>query len=93
AQVEEGKGYRDDDGYYKGGLGGYDDDGGYDGGYGGYDGHHEGYEGRHKGYYGRRGGDYCRYGCCGQRRHSHGRCWCCRNFAEANAYQQAQTNN
>ncbi|GKE15240.1 glycine rich protein [Tanacetum coccineum] len=56
AQVEEGKGYRDDDGYYKGGLGGYDDDGGYDGGYGGYD-------GRHEGYYGLHGGDYCRYGC------------------------------
>ncbi|GKE50820.1 hypothetical protein Tco_1485976, partial [Tanacetum coccineum] len=32
--VEEGKGYRDDDGYYKGGHGGYDDDGGY----GGYEG-------------------------------------------------------
>ncbi|GJZ30595.1 hypothetical protein Tco_0575642, partial [Tanacetum coccineum] len=41
AQVEEGKGYRDDDGYYKGGHGGYDDDGGYDGGYGGYDGRHK----------------------------------------------------
>ncbi|GJT56442.1 hypothetical protein Tco_0991496 [Tanacetum coccineum] len=26
AEVEEGKGYRDDDGYYKGGHGGYDDD-------------------------------------------------------------------
>nr|GEX58717.1 hypothetical protein [Tanacetum cinerariifolium] len=57
AQVEEGKGYRDNDGYYRGEHGGYDDDGGYDGGYGGYDGR---YEGRHKGYYGRRGGDYCR---------------------------------
>nr|GEV22276.1 glycine rich protein [Tanacetum cinerariifolium] len=53
AQVEEGKGYPDDDGYYKGGHGGYNDDGGYDGGYGGYD-------DRHEGYYGRRGGDYCR---------------------------------